>query len=203
VEVASNGAVMSDVGSPVVAQAAEGEEDEEPRPEENGEDETVRYINPDTGETREYPARYAPRKPAGWVDTRDLPDPAKPMFFEPTEGHEPAGTVADAVAPGGVLPGEADNVGDVRTMPASADPDLTARAYVLRAYNGQSPVSTRPVGEDGSFVVKLPDGATITYRPAGQASWRTLSTTASVDVNDAVVNALNGGKRLKLTFPKL
>jgi phage portal protein BeeE len=103
VQVASNDAVRAHAGGAiVVAQAAEGEEDEEPRPDEGGEDETVRYINPDTGETREYPARYAPRKPDGWVDARDLPDPNKPMFFEPLGGvkddHEP-GSGASENAP--------------------------------------------------------------------------------------------------------
>jgi hypothetical protein len=89
----------------VVAQAAEGEKDEEPRPDAGGEDETVRYINPDTGETREYPARLAPRKPDGWIDTRDLPDPNKPMFFEPLggvgDGEEPVHAAGSGATPNG------------------------------------------------------------------------------------------------------
>jgi hypothetical protein len=202
--------VMSDVGPSVVAQAIEGEEDEEPRPDENGYDETVRYINPDTGETVEYPARFAPRKPPGWVDTRDLPDPSKPIYFEPLggvrtrEGAEApsAGTVADAVAPGGAMPGAAARLGIPRTMPASDDPDLTARAYVSKIFNGQRPMSLTRLGESGGFVVKMPDDTYITFRPAGQASERTPASTASVDINGPAINALNGGARLKLKFPR-
>ena len=119
VRVASNDAVRADAGGAIVAQAAEGEEDAEPRPDEGREDETVRYINPDTGETRQYPARLAPRKPDGWLDMRDLPDPNKPEFAEPLGG-TPIGTVAEAVAPGGVLPGNADKLGAQRAMEPSA-----------------------------------------------------------------------------------
>jgi len=86
-------------------------------------------------------------------------------------------------------------------MPASDDPDAAARAYVAKIYNGQTPDSVRSEG-DGGFVVKMPDGAYITFRPAGQASWRTLPSTASVDIHDAVIDALNGGTPVKLKFPK-
>jgi hypothetical protein len=101
-----------------------------------------------------------------------------------------------------VLPGVAAKLGDPRTMPASDDPDLTARAYALSIHNGQTPVSVRPEGDNGGFVAKMPDGAFITFRPAGQASWKTLTSTSSVDINDPVINRLNGGMRLKLKFPR-
>ncbi len=48
----------------------------------------------------------------------------------------------------------------------------------------------------------MPDGAYITFRPAGQASAETEPTTASVDINDSNINQLNAGKMLKLKFPK-
>ena len=48
----------------------------------------------------------------------------------------------------------------------------------------------------------MPDGAYITFRPAGQASSKTLASTASVDINDAKLKQLNHGEFLKLKFPK-
>ena len=75
VQVASNDAMMSDAGPSVVAQA-EGEEDEEPRPDENSENGIIEYFDPDTGRIVPYPARAIP--PQGWVDMRSLPDPSKP-----------------------------------------------------------------------------------------------------------------------------
>jgi hypothetical protein len=105
VQVASNDRVRSDAGRVDVAQA-EGEEDEEPRPDESGENGIIEYFNPDTGRVVPYPATAIP--PQGWVDMRTLPDPSKPAYFEPlggvstSEGAEatPAGT------PGGVTPPE-------------------------------------------------------------------------------------------------
>jgi hypothetical protein len=200
---------MSDVGPSVVAQVVEGEEDEEPRPEENRDDETVRYINPDTRETVEYPARLAPKKPPGWVDTRDMPDPSKPMYFEPLGGAPtgdgaeatPAGTVADAVAPGGTLPGVPGDARNIRIMPAS-DPNLTARAYMQKIFNGQTPDSMDPLGDQGGFVVKMQDGTYITFRPAGQSSWMTPSSTATVDINSPKLNLRRGEVPLKIKFPR-
>jgi transposase len=69
-------------------------------------------------------------------------------------------------------------------MLASDDPDSAARAFVQKAYNGQNPISLTPLGE-GGFIAEMPDGAYITFRPAGQASWRTPAFTANVDINDA------------------
>jgi Phage portal protein len=141
------------------------------------------------------------------IEPEPPPPPGPPEPPSPSEPPEaprsaaPTGTVAHAIAPDGKLPGVADKLGDPRTMPASDDPDAAARAYVAKIYNGQTPESVRPEG-DGGFVVKMPDGAYIIFRPAGQASWRTLPSTASVDINDAVVNTLNGGTPLKLKFPK-
>src|SRR5208337_1704157 len=61
------------------------------------------------------------------VEPEPLPEPP---IVEPQEGARPAGgpeagptgTVADAVAPKGELPGIAGNSGEARTMPASDDP---------------------------------------------------------------------------------
>ncbi len=133
------------------------------------------------------------------------PPPAKPPEgARPTESPEakPTGTVADAVAPNGKLPGSDAPPGEDRTMPASDDPTLTARTYAEKIYNGQKPLWVRLLGDEGGFVAHLPDGAYITFRPAGQASSRTLSTTATVEINDPKLKLLNGGRRLKLKFPK-
>ena len=135
------------------------------------------------------------------VEPPPEPPPIRPEPPEAPRAAAPTGTVADAVAPNGTLPGVADRTGVPRAMPASDDPNASARAYVNRIYNGQTPESVRSDNE-GGFVAKLPDGAYITFRPAGKASWRALPSTASVDVNDAVLNALNGGTPLKLKFPK-
>ncbi len=133
------------------------------------------------------------------------PPPVEPQEnTRPAEGPEaaPIGTVADAAAPNGELPGIAGKLGDPRTMSASDDPNLAARAYASKIQNGQTPVWVRPEAEDGGFVAKMPDGAFITFRPAGKASWRTPASTASVDINDARLSELNAGKVLKLKFPK-
>jgi hypothetical protein len=126
--------------------------------------------------------------------------PSEPETQRPAEA-APAATVADAVAPNGRLPGTADKLGAPRAMPASDDPDSTAGAFVLKAYNGQKPNSITPLG-DGGFVAQMPDGAYITFRPAGQASPKTPESTANVDINDAKLKQLNGGEFLKLKFPK-
>jgi filamentous hemagglutinin len=63
-------------------------------------------------------------------------------------------------------------------------------------------MSLTRLGESGGFVVKMPDDTYITFRPAGQASERTPASTASVDINGPAINALNGGARLKLKFPR-
>ena len=83
VQVASNDAMMSDAGPSVLAQA-EGEEDEEPRPDENSENGIIEYFDPDTGRIVPYPATAIP--PQGWVDMRSLRDPSKPTYFEPQGG---------------------------------------------------------------------------------------------------------------------
>jgi filamentous hemagglutinin len=89
-------------------------------------------------------------------------------------------------------------------MASSGDPNAAALNYIATIYNGQTPTSISIGGDlrPGMFIATMPDGASITFRPAGQASSRTLDTTANVDINDSEINALNGGARLKLKFPK-
>jgi hypothetical protein len=138
-----------------------------------------------------------------------VPLPEEPPAPRPATPPEPVvpstGTVADAVAPNGVLPGS-EPVGSAggRNMPASDDPNAAALKYVTQIYNGQVPVSVTPLGDSasGAFVAKMPDGTFITFRPAGIASERTPSTMATVQVNNPIINLLNGGISLKLKFPR-
>jgi hypothetical protein len=110
-------------------------------------------------------------------------------------------TVADAVLRNGKLPGTAEQDSTVRTMPASNNPTATAKDYATGLYDGQIPKSQKPLG-DGGFIAELSDGSFVTFRPAGQASDKTEPTTATVDINDTKIKQLNGGRVLKLKFPK-
>jgi filamentous hemagglutinin len=83
-------------------------------------------------------------------------------------------------------------------MPASDDPSAEALKYAEKLYDLQIATPVNSGLEDrGGIVVRLPDGAYITYRPAGLGGKATLPTTATLDIND-----LNGGWPLKLKFPK-
>jgi hypothetical protein len=151
---------------------------------------------------------------SGWINLRDLPQ--GPTYLEPSNSDEdqenapettsgPKGTVADAVARNGILPGTSEGgPNSPRTMLASDDPNAAALNYIGSIYNGQTPTSVQTGGNlpPGSFVVTMPDGTFITFRPAGQAGPRTLDSTASVDINGPTVNVLNGGDPLKLKFPR-
>jgi filamentous hemagglutinin len=86
-------------------------------------------------------------------------------------------------------------------MPASNNPTATAKDYATGLYDGQIPKSQKPLG-DGGFIAELSDGSFVTFRPAGQASDKTEPTTATVDINDTKIKQLNGGRVLKLKFPK-
>ena len=132
------------------------------------------------------------------------PEPVEPLQAPGrAEGAEapPRGTIAEAVAPGGVLPGAAPRLRAPRDMPPSEDPNSTARAFALKARNGQTPASLDPLG-DGGFVAKMSENSFITFCPAGQSGPKTANTTATVDINDPYTNRLNGGEPLKLKFPR-
>ncbi|THD42330.1 MAG: phage portal protein [Bradyrhizobium sp.] len=173
--------------------------EEEPKPEGAEEGKLETYFNPDTGRTATVHAGSGVELKSPWINLRDL---QSPTYLSAPEAASEPGTIAEAVAPNGVLPGEPRaELGSPRTMPASDDPDAAAAVYILRAYNGQQPISVRG-GWPDMFIAEMPNGAFITFRPAGQASAQTLSTTATVEINDPVVNALNGDRQLKLKFPR-
>ena len=139
------------------------------------------------------------------------PMPVEPPPLEPpetpssTESLAPASskTLVEVVAPKGKLPGTYAPGTDVRTMPASDDPDAAALDYGKQLYDEKTatPVETGLEARWG-FAVEVPSGAHITCRPAGLGGRATLPTTATVEINDARVNELNGGEPLKLKFPK-
>ena len=142
--------------------------------------------------------------PASPMFEEPPPEPVKPAEPAAPQRAAPPGTVAEAVAPGGRLPGVSPGgSAGGRNMPASDDPNAAALAYVQRIYNGQTPTSVTPIaGQPGAFYAQMPDGAFVTYRPAGQASERTPSTSATVEINDQTIKGLNGGTPLKLKFPQ-
>lgn len=115
-------------------------------------------------------------------------------------------TVAVRGLDGGVLPGKPiGGPGTPREMPSSPNPTATAENFVLQLF-GSTPVSKKPMaGCAGCWRAQLPDGGWVTYRPAGQASHQTASTTATVEINSPRINSLNANKTkdqiLKLKFP--
>jgi len=72
--------------------------------------------------------------------------PEVPPRSEPPEAPRPAsaaGTVAEAVAPSGELPGVADKTGTPRTMAASDDPNSTAENYIRDGIEWAEPGTKR------------------------------------------------------------
>ena len=214
VEVAANDTARTrSEGS--VATVAQLPPEEEPKPETEKSGEEQTYFDPATGQMITFPPGSAigAGRASGWINLRDLPQ--GPTYLEPPSSNEdeesapgttsgPQGAVADAVAPNGVLPGESGGgPNSPRTMPASDNPNAAALNYIGSVYNGQTPTSVL-TGDNlppGAFVVTMPDGTFITFRPAGQAGPRTLDSTANVDINSPSIRALTGGAALKLKLP--
>lgn len=209
------GETMTDAGG--AATIAQAPPEEESKPEAGDEAEGETYFDPATGRTITIPpgSPVGAGRAAGWINLRDLPQgetSLEPPGSTNKDGESevgatpgPKGTVADAVAPDGVLPGESEGgPGSPRTMSASDNPNAAALNYIGSIYNGQTPTSVQTGGNlpHGSFVVTMPDGTFITFRPAGQAGPRTLDSTASVDINSPAINPLTGGATLKLKFPR-
>ncbi|MCZ8396222.1 hypothetical protein [Achromobacter ruhlandii] len=107
----------------------------------------------------------------------------------------------------GKLPGTpGKDLGSPRSMPASANPNATAENFAEQIFDGARIDKLLLDDCPGCWVAKTADGTSVTYRPAGQASARTASTTATVEVNNDTINALNVDKKgnphiLKLKFP--
>jgi hypothetical protein len=147
-----------------------------------------------------------------------LPEGAKPVEA-PSAKPEPSATpqpntapnaaapksIADAIAPGGQLPGlQTNSRSQAREMPPSLDPNAAAQQFVDEIKNGQTPLSVTPIpAMPGAYYEQLSADTYITLRPTGAASSKTSSETATVEINDPKINALNGGHPLELKFPKL
>jgi Phage portal protein len=172
VQVASNNAVGSDAGRTDVAQVIEPE----PPP----------IIQPESR-----PPERPPAPPEAQAPRSEESAPATPTEF----------SLEDLV--NGKFPGVATRPGTPRTMPASDDPASAAQSFIRQLTTGRDfvPVAT-DLDTQGGYVFQLDDGTYITYRPPGISSEKTNSTTASVDIDGPKINAMNGGKRLKLKFPK-
>ncbi len=210
-QVAANGDAKTTSDASGATTVAQGPIEDEPKPESEDESEGATYFDPATGRMITLPPGSPIGPGRGWINLRDLPrgptylsaPDSSPEADDPANA--PKGTIADAVAPNGVLPGSAPaGSAGARNMPESDDPNLAALNFVVRAYNGEMPVSVTEIGDPGSgaFYAQMPDGSYITFRPAGLSSERTPSTMATVEVNSPAINLLNGGIPLKLKFPQ-
>jgi hypothetical protein len=126
----------------------------------------------------------------GGFGSGTLPPPSNIVHAEP-----PPSILDDR----GQLPVGIGGVGTPIPMPSSENPNQTAEDFARNAFNGQVPLSIEAVGD--GWLAKLPNGTSVLYRPAGQAT-RTDPSTASVDVNNLGVRALNRGAPAKFKFPK-
>ncbi len=166
------------------------------------------FVNPQSGQLIQLPlgADLRGDAPPGFISLRSLPPgttflPAPPA----APGSSLPGSVADFVAPNGVLPGtEWTGYSDARTMSESENPNGAALQYILDLCGESQPVSITPLPNNpGAFVIQMADGTYITYRPSGSGGIRTDPGTATVEINGATINIANGGKALKLKFPKM
>ncbi|CUR66303.1 Filamentous hemagglutinin [Achromobacter xylosoxidans] len=107
----------------------------------------------------------------------------------------------------GKLPGTpGKDLGSPRSMPASANPNATAEHFAEQIFDGARIDKLLLDDCPGCWRAEAADGTWVTYRPGGQASARTSSTTATVEVNNDTIRALNADKNgegnvLKLKFP--
>ncbi|MDL5364131.1 hemagglutinin repeat-containing protein [Xanthomonas sp. NCPPB 2654] len=102
----------------------------------------------------------------------------------------------------GNLPGTPiGGTGSPREMLPTSNPSAAAEGFAMEFFGGKVP-SDAILMKDGAWRAQIPGGDTwVTYRPAGVASGKTKSTTATVEINRPDVNLVNGHKPLKLKFP--
>ena len=94
----------SDAGGATVVAA--GPTEEEPKLDSEDESEGGTYFDPATGRVVTLPSGSLVGPSRGWINLRDLPQ--GPTYLSAPESDEPPGTVAEAIAPNGVLPGASD-----------------------------------------------------------------------------------------------
>ncbi|WP_177316588.1 hypothetical protein [Burkholderia ubonensis] len=101
----------------------------------------------------------------------------------------------------GKLPAGIGGVGTPIPMPPSSNPNESAEQFAKDAFNGQTPAKVvNNVTGEGSWVAILPDGTAVTFRPTVQASSKTAGDTATVEVNNSAVKAINRGEIAKFKF---
>ncbi|MBR6026681.1 MAG: hypothetical protein IK065_03680, partial [Neisseriaceae bacterium] len=97
-------------------------------------------------------------------------------------------------------------LGSPREMPATRNPNATANDFVQKygkLNSGLVKAEQIPMKNGEIFTrYSLGNGGFINFRHAGAASNRTASTTATVEINNAQMRAINGDKTLKLKFPR-
>ena len=103
----------------------------------------------------------------------------------------------------GKLPPGIGGPGTPIPMPPSTNPNDVAEKFARDAFNGQIPTTIiKDLSGAGSWLAKLPDGTVVLYRPAGTASYRTDTNTATVEVNNSEILAINRGEQAEFKFPK-
>ncbi|WP_147432315.1 hemagglutinin repeat-containing protein [Pararobbsia silviterrae] len=135
-------------------------------------------------------------------NANEAPNPNNPA----PQPREPASASAEIFSSifgeNGELPAGIDGRGKPISMEASDNPNVTAEQFAKAAFNSQTPVKVmNNITGEGSWVAILPDGTAVTYRPAGQASTATRSTTATVEVSSPSIRNINNGKAAKFKFP--
>ena len=77
-----------------------------------------------------------------------------------------------------------------------------AQDFINRMINGQKYTMTnKGNSSQPKYLYQLQNGDLILYRPAGSASIKTNSTTATIEINSSKINVENKGVVLKLKFP--
>ncbi|WP_353400579.1 DUF6862 domain-containing protein, partial [Hydrogenophaga sp. 5NK40-0174] len=150
-------------------------------------------------------AQDAARLAGGLPARKGLPDyTSNQKAFEAIQNAKLPGTALD---PKTGLPVQANVTGVPRQMSESIDPNQSALDFALRFFGGSMPEDAKSVSNiPGAWRATTADGTTVIYRPAGGASKGTRDTTATVEINDSVINSVNAGRKgaqqLKLKFPK-
>lgn len=92
-----------------------------------------------------------------------------------------------------MLPGKPfGGPGTPREMRSTLDPIRIAEDFAIQLFDGGS-IDKKPLGPKciGCWRAQTPDGAWVTYSPAGQAGSHTSPATATVEVNGPRVNIIN------------
>ena len=125
---------------------------------------------------------------------------------------KPAGTISNIDSVNklikGELPGVSTNnrVGVPREMAPTSTPNETAKDFINKYAESKGYKLPKPQIDNGIHRYDINGGAknggeTILYRPAGNASRKTTTTTATVEINSQELRDINRNQQLKLKFP--